>query len=107
MILTLAASACDSAGGDRVLAIEATGVVQGFVYFDRNGSRVADQGDTLLGGVRVRLSGRPGPVLTMTSSADGAFRFAAPVGRYMVGMDTTTLPGDSLTLVRVSPDTVL
>jgi len=106
--LLLAFTAACEDDVSRVLTIEATGVVQGFVYFDRNGSRVADQGDTLLGGVRVRLTGRPGPVLTATSGADGGFTFAAaPVGRYTLAIDTTTLPGDSLTLTRADPDSLL
>ena len=35
-------SSCQNAGEGRVLGVTATGVVNGFVYLDRNGNRVPD-----------------------------------------------------------------
>jgi len=112
LVLVLAgalAAACSNVGEDRVLAIQATGIVRVAVYFDRNGTRVLDAADTGLTGVGVRLilRGARDTVARGASLPDGSLRFAGiPVGRYVVDVDTTTFGTDSFRLTRVDTSLV-
>ena len=91
------------------LEVEAQGVVEGFIFFDRNGSGTADPGDTPLAGAQVRIfrSGDPTtPVAEVETGADGIFRTGAlDVGSYQVEVRPESLP-DSLVVRAVSPSPV-
>src|SRR5690606_11415896 len=93
-----ALAACENAGQDRVLAIDASGSVVGIVYLDRDGNLELEvPADTHATGVDVSLvpRGAREPVAVATSGQDGTFRFdAVPVGSYRVTVDTTSI-GDS------------
>lgn len=99
-----ALGACENAGQDRVLEIEARGTVQGIVYLDRDGDlELNQQVDTLAAGVGISLVPRGGrqPVAATTSGQDGVFRFdAVPVGSYRVVVDNNSM-GDSLQVARI------
>ncbi|MGH7608045.1 MAG: carboxypeptidase-like regulatory domain-containing protein [Gemmatimonadales bacterium] len=105
----LLAGACAVAGEDSVLGIEATGEVHGIAYFDRNGNRRVDSGDTALAGLPVRLIawGTRDTTARASSATSGAFLFASvPVGRYVVAIGASGY-AESLDVVRVIPETVL
>jgi hypothetical protein len=98
--LALAAS-CDNAGADRSLGITASGTVRGFVYFDANGSRVFDAGDTPFAGARVRLVGpvTRDTLVRATTGADGTFLVpGVPVGSYALILDDASV-GDTAQVV--------
>jgi hypothetical protein len=102
-LLAAALVGCGSAGDDFVLAIDATGLVEGVVYWDLNGTRELDQGDEPLGGVLVRLqvSQVGGTMAVAVSDPAGEFRMRdIPVGRYVVRVDTATL-ADTVQVVRI------
>lgn len=104
----LLVAACDNAGSDRVLGINATGTVTGAVFLDRNGNRIQDAGDTAMAGVRVELlGGATGAVVqSMITGTSGVFAFAdQPVGDYRLRVDTTTV-GDTVEVANVSLDTL-
>ena len=107
--LLLLLAACDNAGQDRVLGIDARGDVAGTLFLDRNTSRALDTGDSLLANVRVKLvvAGTRDTATSVTTDAAGVFRApGVAVGRYQVVVDAGLL-GDSLEIVRVSPDSVV
>lgn len=89
----LALTACENAGEDRVLALSASGVVNGLVYLDGNSDRQFNLGfDSRLANVGVALvaRGTRDTVARVTSDAQGLVRFAGvPVGHYTVAVDTT------------------
>jgi len=99
-----ALGACENAGQDRVLEIDANGTVLGVVFLDRDGNLELDQAtDTIAAGVGVSLvpRGARQAVAATTSGQDGVFRFdAVPVGSYRVVVDTTSI-GDSLRVARI------
>jgi len=99
----VAFTACSNAGEDRVLSIEASGVVAGFVYFDTDGGREPDGGDKGLAGVEVYLIAR-GTIDTVgseTTDADGAYSISlVPAGRYRIAVDTSSF-ADSAEVVRI------
>jgi len=100
----LGALACQNAGQDRVLGIQATGVIKGVVYLDRDGNRVLGAADTALKGVGVRVivSGTHDTVGRGASDTAGLFRFPGiPVGNVVVAVDTTTIAGDSLHVISI------
>ncbi len=99
-------SGCLGTGEDRVLSIEATGTVEGVVFFDVNGDGELTQGDTLYSGVQVGIAsiGSIIPIFNATSDADGVFRMQrVAVASYEVVVDTATV-GDSLDVVLTDPD---
>jgi hypothetical protein len=101
-------AACDNAGAGRSLGITATGVVRGFVYFDANGSRVFDAGDTPFAGARVRLVSPVSrdTLVRAVTGADGTFRVTGvPVGSYALVLDPTSV-GDSVEIVSLSATAV-
>ncbi len=103
-------ASCENAGRDRVLGVQATGIVKGLVYFDRNGTRTPDAGDTTLSGVGVRLivSATLDTLGRTTSDTAGLFRFGAvPVGGVLMAVDSTTIPGDSLQVTRIDVPRVM
>jgi hypothetical protein len=86
-----------------VLGIEATGVVDGIVYLDRNGNRFLDGADTALSNLPIRLvaMGTRDTTARASSNAQGFLRLSAvPIGTYRVVVDTI-LPGDSIRVTRV------
>ncbi|TVR66924.1 MAG: hypothetical protein EA422_00895, partial [Gemmatimonadales bacterium] len=91
------------------LEVEAQGVIQGFVFFDRNGSGSVSPGDTPLEGAAVRIfrSGDAAtPVAEVETGADGIFRSGAlDVGSYQVEVRSESLP-DSLVVRNISPSPV-
>ncbi len=94
---------CENDGAERVLAIEAMGLLEGLVYFDANGTREPDGNDTPLAGVKVGLVvlGTRDTAVVATSDPDGLFRMdAVPVGSYVVSVDTTTV-ADTALVVRI------
>jgi hypothetical protein len=96
---------CLGTGEDRVLGIDATGTVDGLVYFDIDGSRTLDGSDLPLAGIAVRLvvSGTRDTVARASSASDGLFRMrGVPVGSYQVAADTASL-GDSVQVVKTDP----
>jgi hypothetical protein len=96
-------SACGNLGADRTLGITATGVVNGFVYFDANGSGTFDAADVPFVGARVRLVTpiARDTVLRVTTGADGTFRASGvPVGTYAVVLDAASV-GDSVAVTGV------
>ena len=105
LILALLAGSlagCPNAGEDRILAVSATGVVRGLVYFDLNGTLAPDQGDDSLKDVRVKLvtKGTRDSIAGASSLASGIFRFAGvQVGTYVVIVDSTSV-GDSAMVVK-------
>jgi hypothetical protein len=101
--------ACDNAGQDRVLGIEAEGQVTGTLFLDRNTSRTFDAPDSLLANVRVKLvvAGTRDTAASVTTNSAGVFRASGlAVGRYQVVVDQALL-GDSLEVVRLEPDSVV
>jgi len=96
---------CSNAGQDRILAVKATGLVQGIVYFDANGTKAFEPtgGDSVLSGFRVRLlaKGTADTVARATSAATGSFKVPnLPVGSYTLVVDTTTF-GDSILVEKI------
>ena len=91
---TLLVLGCANAGENRLLTIDATGVVRGFVYFDLNGNRIIEAGDDSLQNITVRLITQNGSdtVATATSDVHGFFSLNnVPAGRYRMVADTTPL----------------
>ena len=104
LLVVFAVARCDNAGAGRVLAIDSSGIVKGFVYLDRNGNRQADGADTVLRQVRVRLIavGTLDTTVSVVSDSSGGFRVpSVPIGLYAVAVDTTTI-GDSVRVVQLS-----
>lgn len=105
LVATLAAG-CESAGEDRVLAIEGTGTVQGFVYSDANGNRQLDVGDPPVRGVGVRLvlRGTRDTLARAQTNPEGLFvMMEVSVGSYVALLNETTL-GDTLRVVRIDTE---
>lgn len=94
----LLVAGCINTGSDRVLGVDAEGVIEATVVFDANGSGRADQGDTPLPGVAVeiRAGGANDVEQRRLSDANGLVRFrAVPVGTYRIVVDDATVD-DSL-----------
>jgi len=94
---------CMGTGEDRVLGIDATGMVGGLVYFDANGDRAPDVGDPGVANVRVRLlvSGTQDTVARASSDGNGFFRMIQlPVGSYHIAIDSTSV-ADSVSVVSI------
>lgn len=101
--LTVFAAACSDGGEERVLGIEATGIVGGLVYFDANATRTFDQGDVPFPNVAVGLVpvGSADTIVRATSDDDGLFVLSAVlVGSYQVVVDTV-LFADSAVVSRI------
>ncbi len=99
------ATGCFDTGADRVLEIEATGTVQGLVFFDANGTRELEETDPLLAAVGVRLLalGTRDTAARAATNASGIFSIArVPVGSYELVVDPAT-GGDSAQVVRIDP----
>ena len=76
--------------------MSATGTVSGSVFFDRNGNKVNDAGDTVLGGVRVRLLPR-GSHDTLGKATTDELAFAMGLMMQVVVI-VSSLPGALLWL---------
>lgn len=99
----LALAACDSAGTNRIVTVNATGTAIGVAFIDRNGNSTIDQGDLPLPGVRVAVTPRGGTqvVASGVTNATGLYILSAiPVGSYHITVDSATL-GDSLRIARI------
>ena len=95
-------TACDPAGEDRILSIEATAAVTGVVFVDVNGTGALEAQDTA---ARVPVAlirfGTVDTVARTTTGSTGIFNFLdVPVGRYEVAVLNSAL-GDSLQVVFV------
>lgn len=96
---------CLGTGEDRVLSIDATGTVQGFVYFDANGTRTFDEGDMPLALVGVRLLpfNTPDTTARAVSDLDGIFSIPrVPVGGYEIVVDPASV-GEGVKVVDLDP----
>lgn len=95
-------TACDPAGEDRILSIEATAAVTGVVFVDVNGTGALEAQDTAarVAVALIRL-GTVDTVARTTTGSTGIFDFRdVPVGRYEVAVLNSAL-GDSLQVVFV------
>jgi hypothetical protein len=104
----MVAAACVTSADERVLGIDAAGTVQGLVYWDLNGNREFESGDSPLEGVFVTLqvSEVGGVVAGDVSDPVGQFEMRdVPVGRYHVNVDTTSF-GDTAQVVRIDTSVV-
>ena len=102
-------TACLGTGEDRVTSINATGVVDGLVYFDANGNRQPDGDDSgvFLVGARLLFGGTQDTATRAISDREGLFSMpAVPVGLYEVVVDPSTVP-DSLLVVDIDPAEIL
>lgn len=96
---------CLGTGEDRVLTIEATGTVQGVVYFDANGTRELEEEDVPLAliGVRLLPFGSSDTIARATSNADGIFSIPrVPVGGYAIVVDPASV-GEGAQVVALDP----
>ena len=97
---------CANAGENRLLTIDATGVVRGFVYFDLNGNRIIEATDDSLQNITVRLVtlNASDTVASAVSDVHGFFSLNnVPAGRYRMVADTTPLrPSSNLTAVSMN-----
>jgi hypothetical protein len=103
----LVALGCSNGGESRVTSITGTGVVDGIVFLDVNGSRLIDAGDDSLRGVEVRLvlQGGSDSGLVQTTQSGGRFRFdGVPVGGYSLQVDTAGF-ADTLVLIGAESQT--
>ena len=97
-------AACSNAGADRVLSIPGTGTIAGQAYFDADGDGAFDGTDVGFPNLAVGLVARGtiDTVARVTSDAGGGFTFTGvPAGRYVVAVDTTTIPGDTVGVTRI------
>ncbi|MCA9738350.1 MAG: SdrD B-like domain-containing protein [Gemmatimonadota bacterium] len=96
--VAVAAFACQTPETGDILEVQATGTVQGRVYFDANANRREDATDPSVPDIPVQLSvrGSREPVATQISNAQGQYQFVdLPVGSYWIDVDSTVL-GDTL-----------
>ncbi|MBI1722499.1 MAG: hypothetical protein HYR48_01160 [Gemmatimonadetes bacterium] len=94
LLATAIVLGCTNAGEGRVLSITATGKVAGTVYFDVDGSRTNNFGDTNLAGIGILLftRGTRDTVARVISNGSGAVVLTdIPVGSYTVGVDPATV----------------
>ena len=109
VLAPLALAACSNAGQDRILGLDATGVVTGTVYFDLDGNRELAFGtDSPMSDVGFRLTVQGGTenVGTATSDFDGFFSISrVPIGIYLLQVDGATVP-DSMQVVRIDTSAV-
>lgn len=98
-------SGCIGDGENRVLSIDAVGVVEGVVYFDDNGNRNLDPTDPPLPGVGVRLLLRAtGDTFALaTSDENGLYSIGGvAVGTYDLVVAASTV-GDTADVVEIDP----
>lgn len=108
-LVAICLGGCLGTGEDRVTSIDATGVVEGFVYFDANGSREPEFTDppTALVGVRLLVGSTQDTLVRALTDRDGIFSMpAVPVGIYDVVVDPATVP-DSLDVVDIDPTPII
>jgi hypothetical protein len=101
--LTVFAAACSDGGEGRILGIEATGIVEGLVYFDVNATRTFDGDDVPFPNVAVGLVpiGSADTIVRASSDDDGLFVLPAVlVGSYQIAVDTV-LFADSAVVSRI------
>ena len=109
----LVITACENSGSGRVLEIDATGRVEGLVFFDANGSRAfEDVADFPLEDVGVRLldPASRDTVVRTDSDEDGLYDLLrVPVGSYEVTVDPESIEEGQVVvidsaLISVAPD---
>ncbi len=103
-----AIAGCNAAGTGDTLSIDAIGSVGGFVFFDANGDRRVDEGDSPLAGIEVLLISAPGQdtVAQALSNPEGLYVMPfVPVGNYdlLVGLGDAA---DSVEVVSIDTSTV-
>ncbi len=94
---------CFGSAENRVLGVESSGTVVGYVYFDANGSREPDPSDAPLAeaGLRLVAAGTRDTIARAASAGDGFFRLPrVPVGSYELVVDPGTVD-DSLQVVGI------
>jgi hypothetical protein len=99
---------CSNAGQDIGFASSDLGLVQGFVFLDRNGSLAPDPSDTTFAGVRVGLvvAGTTDTAFAALVDSTGNVTFKnVPFGDYRFVVDSTTV-GDSLQVQDISTASV-
>ena len=116
LVLAFVVAGCENAGQDRVLGLDARGVLTGQLFLDRNASATFDAADSALADVAIALvaAGTRDTVATGRTLAAGQFEFGpVVVGSYAIAVDPGLL-GDTLTVavvepleVRVGPDDTL
>jgi hypothetical protein len=98
MGLAVLLGACDTAGANRVLAINATGTLTGLVYLDLNGNGRLDDNDPRPSGagLELRTFSTRQRVASAVTASDGTFVIQnVPVGAYRIAVDPAVV-GDSL-----------
>jgi hypothetical protein len=109
LLCAAAIGGCQNAGEDHILGLNATGVVTGVVYFDRNGSREHEISlDMPVRGIGLRLIVQGGAEETgkATSDLSGFFSIARiPLGTYVLEVDPETV-ADSMQVVRIDTSMV-
>jgi hypothetical protein len=100
---------CENAGEDRIIGLDATGVVTGVVYFDRNGSREHEISvDQPLRDIEVRMAVKGGTEEAGKATSDPAGLFSIariPLGTYVFEVDSETV-ADSMQVVRIDTSVV-
>lgn len=111
VLAALAALSCSNAGENRILAVGATGVVRGFIYFDVNGNRLLDNapvtGDDSVGNVRIRLLSKSSgdTIASALSDVRGFYHMAdVPVGSYRIVLDSAPLIDTAIVAQRDSTE---
>lgn len=95
--------ACDNEGRDRILEVSATGVVSGQVFLDWDGSRQLGDSIIPVEGVEVLLIDQASEdtLQRTVSGPEGEYALPElPVGRYIVGVEVTSIP-DTLRVVTI------
>ncbi len=109
LLLSVSALVACDAGSDGLLSVDATGVLNGLVFVDRNGNGELETSDAPAAGVSVLLvrpSGAPQVVARTTSTSTGLYSFVeVPVGRYALLVEEPTL-GDTLQVADIDSATV-
>ena len=103
--LIVVAAACDSAGEDRLLDLEADGTVDGAVFLDLDASGTPSADDAPAPNLQVALVsvGAADTVAVVRTDADGVFAFGdVPVGTYELVVPSNNL-GDSIRVVFRDP----
>jgi hypothetical protein len=104
VLLALGLAGCSNAGGDKIVSVRQTGIVQGQVAFDVNGSGAFEQGtDTGLAQIGIRLvaQGTRDTLARASSGAAGAYTMNdVPIGTYVLFVDTSRF-GDSILVEKI------
>lgn len=98
-------AACQTGTSDRILAVDATGMVTGDAFIDLDGNGQRNAGDAPATGLRIWIAyrGARDTVASATTGADGQFSLpAVPVGHYALFVDSAAV-GDSVRVNAIAP----